>query len=103
MSTLFELEDFTETRSDWQIVGDWGLCGLCGVKTSFNQGGTTTGAVCDSCAKVDRCGQRFDGLEHVSHWGVRHTAAEHEHLVLDQARRRARFLAARSHESTTGA
>ena len=92
MSALFELEEVTET--EWQIVGTWGRCGLCGAKCSYDRGSTTTGAVCDDCAKIDRCGQRLDGAAHVSHWGVRHVAEDHDDLVRGQARRRARYLKA---------
>jgi hypothetical protein len=54
-STLFDLDDFEETRPEWVLVGEWGRCGLCGTKCSYNQGGTRTGAVCDGCAQVDLC------------------------------------------------
>lgn len=95
VGALFELEDFTETRQAWQIVPDWELCGLCGGKTSFNQGGTSTGgAVCDPCATLDGCRLRDDGdPRHVSRWGMRHAVEDHDRLMLEQARRRARHLA----------
>lgn len=51
--SLFDLEE-----PEWVVVGEWGRCGLCGTKCSFNQGGTTTGAVCDDCAQVDGCSIR---------------------------------------------
>jgi hypothetical protein len=94
MSALFELEEFTET--EWQIVRDWGRCGLCGVKCAYNQGGTHTGGVCDECARIDRCrGSVVAGDDrHFSHWGMPHEADEHDQLVRGQARRRARFLKA---------
>lgn len=52
--TLFELED---TLPEWVPLGwnDAMLCGLCGRKTTMNQGGTETGPVCDDCARIDRC------------------------------------------------
>lgn len=53
---LFDLDDFTETRTEWVSLG-WlpDRCGLCGVKCSMNQGGTDVGMVCDGCAQIDRC------------------------------------------------
>jgi len=90
MSVLFELDDFTETTVQWRLVPDWHLCGLCGAKANFNQGGTVTaGAVCDACAQIDRCDER-----HVSHWGIRHSEDDHDRLVVEQSKRRARFLRA---------
>lgn len=93
MSTLFELDDFTETRTEWQPIGQWGLCGLCGSKGGLNQGSSTTGQVCDPCAKIDRCDRRDGEGRHVSHWGEAHEASEHDALLAQQAKRRARFLA----------
>jgi hypothetical protein len=92
MSALFELEEFTETV--WQVVGQWGLCGLCGAKSNYNQGSTLTGCVCDACATIDRCDRRTDSGDHVSHWGIPHTVDEHDGQVRGQARRRARYLKA---------
>lgn len=93
MSTLFELDDFTETRTEWQIISDWHLCGLCGIKTNWNQGGTTVGGgICDDCATIDRCDETEN--RHVSHWGIPHTLIRHAELVVAQSRRRARFLSA---------
>lgn len=99
MSTLFDLDDFTETRTEWRVVGQWGLCGLCGAKSNYNQGSTFTGCVCDACAKIDRCDRRNDAGDHVSHWGIPHTETEHDELVRNQARRRAAYLARTSHDS----
>lgn len=91
MSTLFDLDDFEETKTQWKIIPDWHLCGLCGVKTNWNQGGTTVGGgICDDCAAIDRCDDRGD--RHVSHWGESHPAGKHDELVAAQARRRAAFL-----------
>ncbi len=91
MSALFELDDFQETRTAWRIVPDWHLCGLCGGKTQWNQGGTTVGGgICDDCADIDRCDERGD--RHVSHWGTSHPAGDHDRLVSAQQARRARFL-----------
>lgn len=92
MSALFNLDDFEETKTEWRIVTDWHLCGLCGGKTHWNQGGTTVGGgICDDCATIDRCDIRGD--RHVSHWGIAHSEAGHSQLVAAQARRRAAFLA----------
>ena len=94
MSALFELAEFDETK--WQIVGEWGRCGLCGAKSAYNQGSTTTGAVCDECAKIDRCrgASAHKDDRHFSHWGVPHQVDEHDGLLAAQARRRARYLKA---------
>lgn len=48
--TLFDLD-----APEWVIIGTWGVCGLCGTKCAYNQGGTRTGAVCDDCAQIDLC------------------------------------------------
>lgn len=91
MSTLFDLDDFEETKTEWKIIPDWHLCGLCGVKTNWNQGGTTVGGgICDGCAYIDRCDVRDDW--HVSHWGLGHRPEDHDKLVAAQARRRAKHL-----------
>jgi hypothetical protein len=55
MSDLLDLLDDWTDAPEWVILGDWGLCGLCGTKCSFNQGGSRTGAVCDACALIDSC------------------------------------------------
>lgn len=57
MSTaLFDLDDFEETRIEWVILKEqYGRCGLCGTRCSYNRGGTDTGPVCDACAVIDRC------------------------------------------------
>lgn len=54
MSLLDLLGDWTDQR-EWVILGSWELCGLCGAKTSMNQGGSRTGVVCNDCAKIDSC------------------------------------------------
>lgn len=54
--SLFELEDYEETRTEWVILGDWDRCGLCGTRVrGMNQGGSLTGVVCDDCAQIDSC------------------------------------------------
>lgn len=57
MTLLFDLDDFEETRTEWVPLGwnDGMLCGLCGRKTTMNQGGSDVGPVCDACAAIDRC------------------------------------------------
>lgn len=140
---LFDLDDFDETRTVWVMVGDWGRCGFCGVKCSFNQGGSKTGAVCDECAQIDHCQIRphepvierrpsrllnideaahclkcawflsvadSEDVEytpeqvaarvaeharprHTSHWGMSHEIGDHDRLVAERARRRAKYLA----------
>lgn len=105
MTTLFELEDFSETRTEWRLVPDWDLCGLCGVRTTWNQGGTTTaGAVCDGCAQVDRC-RLVEGepSRWVSHWGMSHRLEDHDELIAAQARRRGMYLMRKAPISETGA
>lgn len=94
MSTLFDLDDFEETRVGWTLVPNWERCGLCGAKCTWNQGGTSTaGAVCDPCALIDRCEER--GGRHVSHWGESHPSSEHDRLIAAQQRRRAAYLSRR--------
>ncbi|MFF2631984.1 hypothetical protein ACFVR6_03785 [Microbacterium sp. NPDC058021] len=113
MSTaLFELEDFEETRTEWEpIYCRWDqpqlvrlvnadvICRDCGRKAGYNQGGADrTGSfmVCDDCASLDRCLTRQHDRGpgwHVSHWGESHRADEHDALVAKQAKRRAAYLA----------
>jgi hypothetical protein len=91
VSTLFEMDDFQETRTEWRLVPDWHLCGMCGTKTNWNQGGTNVGgAICDGCAQLDRCEDRGD--RHVSHWGISHRPEEHDELLAAQTHRRASYL-----------
>lgn len=89
--TLFDTDELDHASTEWQLVPDWDRCGLCGIKCSWNQGGTSTaGAVCDECANIDRC-QDVDG-RHVTHWGHSHTPDDHQALLNAQTRRRTRYL-----------
>lgn len=59
-TTLFELDDFTETRTEWEpIYGRGMVCRDCGTKRVSGTGGGTPGLgqyeVCDECAAIDEC------------------------------------------------
>lgn len=106
---LFVLDDFEETRVEWIplfkplgltvasiVVGD--RCRDCGAREGTSWVSVPEVGffmVCDECAKLDDCTTRkhSHGPDwHVSHWGERHRADEHDALVAAQERRRAAYL-----------
>lgn len=111
MSDLLDLlEDWTEPTIEWEpifyrftlvdLVREQ-MCRDCGIKVNYvNCGGARREGsfqLCDACAGLDGCltreHSRGEGW-HVSNWAVgAHRVDEHEEVIRDRERRRAKYRA----------